>query len=87
VDYFVLAWRNVPLQLNPMINDFDVDGDNITLVSVDTTGILGSIVEFSENGDMIYSPPLNYNGLDSFTYTITDGFEQSTATVTIDVVD
>ncbi|MCJ8308110.1 MAG: Ig-like domain-containing protein [Hyphomicrobiales bacterium] len=49
-----------------------------------TQGSNGS-VSFNAAGDVIYTPNLNFNGSDSFTYTVTSGGLTETATVTVNV--
>ncbi len=70
-------------------NDYDVDGDPLSL---DTNPVQatshGSLVLFS-NGDFTYQPVLDFRGTDSFTYRICDNGTPSlcaTAIVTITVV-
>ena len=76
--------EDTSLDVNVRSNDNDPDGDLITVTSVftpnyGTTSIVG--------GNVRYTPNSNYNGLDSFTYTISDG-KGGTAigTVTITVI-
>ena len=66
-----------------MSNDVDVDGDelNVALVTPPENGIL----EFNEDGSFTYNPGLNYEGQDSFEYSISDGEFTDTAKVTIDI--
>ncbi len=52
-------------------NDFDVDGDDISITSFTQPGH-GSLVD-NGNGTFTYTPVANYHGTDSFTYTISDG--------------
>jgi len=67
-------------QINVLTNDNDIDGDNLTIVSV-TTPNHG--VASAEDGDYVYyTPDPNYNGQDQFSYTITDG-SGSTDTATV----
>ena len=87
VDDYFNTFQNRSFVINPLNNDVDPDGDVLTLVSVNTEGSLGTVVDINADGTMTYTPPANYCGLDTFTYTITDGREQSTATVTINVLD
>jgi VCBS repeat-containing protein len=54
-----------------------------TLTSV-TQGANGSVT-FLANGTVTYTPNLNYNGLDTFTYTVTSGGVTETATVTVNI--
>ena len=66
-----------------LANDSDVDGDTLSVQSV-TQGANGSVVD---NGDstVTYTPDPNWNGVDTFTYTVTDGALTDTATVTVTV--
>jgi VCBS repeat-containing protein len=54
-----------------LANDTDVDGDALTsiLVSAPSNGSL----TFNANGSFSYTPNVNYNGPDSFTYKANDG--------------
>jgi len=65
-------------------NDTDADGDSLTVSSV-TQGAHG-VVSINPDKTVKYTPALNYNGPDSFTYTISDGNGgTATATVTVTV--
>ncbi|MGF1666467.1 MAG: tandem-95 repeat protein, partial [Acidimicrobiia bacterium] len=67
-----------------LVNDFDVDGDTLTVVSV-TQGVNGSVV-VNGDGTVSYTPDADWNGVDSFTYTVSDGVLTDSATVTVTVV-
>ena len=73
--------------INPLENDIDPDGDNITLVSVDASNALGTVTDIQADGSMTYTPPANWCGTDTFTYTITDGEFEVTTTVQISTID
>ncbi|MGB9081301.1 MAG: retention module-containing protein, partial [Desulfuromonadaceae bacterium] len=65
-------------------NDSDPDGDAFSITGFTQTGH-GTLAQNSD-GSFTYTPELNYNGSDSFTYTITDANGASaTATVFINV--
>ena len=66
-----------------LVNDVDVDGDSLTVVSV-TQGSNGLVTD-NGDGTVTYTPDSDWNGVDSFTYTITDGLATDTATVTVTV--
>ena len=67
-----------------LANDGDVDGDPLTTLLV--TDVAHGILNLSTNGAFIYTPSLNYTGLDVFTYRVTDGLATSeVATVTITI--
>ncbi|MEL7038275.1 MAG: Ig-like domain-containing protein, partial [Cyanobacteria bacterium J06592_8] len=76
--------RNTTLFLNPLENDTDPDGDPLSIVNINTDGTEG-IVETSGIG-LRYIPARNFIGVDTFTYTISDGRGGTdTATVTITI--
>ena len=57
--------------LNSSLNASDAENDPITFSLVD---ISSGIVDLnSDNGDFIYTPYLNFNGLDTLTFTASDG--------------
>ena len=66
-----------------MDNDSDVDGPslNVSLLSDVSNGTL----VLNPDGSFEYTPDANFNGVDSFTYTLTDGTLSDTATVTITI--
>jgi len=72
--------------INVLVNDVDVDGDSLSITAFDATTVQGSTVTCSDAGDCTYTPVLNFNGIDSFTYTASDGHGGSgTATVHVTV--
>ncbi len=74
-----------PLTFDPLTNDTDPDGDNLTLQSIDTPPDNGQIVQ-NPDGTLTYIPDPTFTGTDSFTYTVNDGNGgTSTATVNIEV--
>jgi hypothetical protein len=65
-------------------NDGDADGDTITIASVGNA--VNGTVALNGDGDVVFTPDTNFNGVASFTYTITDGDDVSDeVTVTVDV--
>lgn len=54
-----------------LANDTDADGDTLFVQSV-TQGANGSL-SISPDGTVRYAPAPNFNGTDSFTYTVSDG--------------
>ncbi len=48
-------------------------------------GPLHGTVTISANGDFVYTPNADYNGPDSFTYTVSDGDQTATYTITVSV--
>jgi len=87
VDDMYAVAINSTLDFNPLENDSDPDGDAISIESVDTSGLNGTLT-VNADGTMSYQAPMFYSGNDIFTYTITDGNgETSMATVTLCVAD
>ena len=67
-----------------LANDLDVDGDELT-VSLETNVSHGEL-KLESNGLFTYRPDSQFGGVDSFTYTVSDGIhEVGPATVTIEV--
>jgi len=82
-DNAVVAEDSGPNVVNVLTNDSDPNGDTLTITAV-TQGAHGS-VSFSATS-VTYTPAANYNGSDSFTYTIDDGNSGTdTATVSVTV--
>ncbi|MGB3532777.1 MAG: Ig-like domain-containing protein, partial [Microcoleaceae cyanobacterium] len=74
-----------PLTFDPLTNDTDPDGDDLTLESINTPPNNGEIVQ-NPDGTLTYIRDPNFTGVDSFTYIVNDGNGgTSTATVTIDI--
>jgi large repetitive protein len=76
----------VPAATGVLANDNDGgDGGPLTIPSYDPQSIQGGTVTLNPDGSFTYVPAANFNGIDSFTYTISDGQGTSTTTVTITV--
>ena len=70
---------------NVLSNDTDTENDVITAVAQALTTANGGAVELATDGTFTYTPAENYNGEDSFTYTVTDGVETDTAQVSLNI--
>ncbi|WP_316354888.1 beta strand repeat-containing protein [Devosia sp.] len=64
-------------------NDTDVDNNTLTVTGIGTAPAHGTVV-INQDGTITYTPDGDYNGPDSFTYTISDG-EGGMATGTVDI--
>ena len=64
-------------------NDTDVDED--VLVVTESTPPVNGTLTLNPDGSFVYTPALNFNGEDSFTYQVSDGTEVSNGTVTITI--
>ena len=65
-----------------LANDSDEDGDKLTIQS--TTSPKNGTVK-NDNGKLVYTPNDGFSGKDSFDYTISDGEDEATATVSVTV--
>jgi subtilisin family serine protease len=70
------------ITIDVLANDTDADGDSLSIAS-HTAPQNGTV---TQDGDKLtYTPKDGFSGDDSFTYTITDGKDEATATVNITV--
>ena len=67
----------VPAVTGVLANDTDVDGNPLTAVLV--SGPAHGTLTLNPNGSFTYTPDLNFNGTDSFTYKANDGSADSAA--------
>ncbi len=69
------AHQEIPLTLTNaalLSNDFDVEGDILEITNVSATTTSGGSVNWSGNS-ITYTPPPDFTGTDTFTYTVNDG--------------
>jgi len=73
VDDEAISYRGRPVSIPVLNNDFDTDGDELSISSV-KEGKYGT-VKFDEEGNVLYTPKDDApkEGEDTFTYTATDG--------------
>jgi|GEM_PF-2102258 len=74
--------EDIPLQIaapGVLANDNDFDGDPLTAIQNGQPNY-GSLA-LAPDGSFVYTPPLNYNGVDYFTYWATDGYVNSELTI------
>jgi outer membrane lipase/esterase len=80
---------NSSITLNLIANDFDSDGDAIAVVGVSTSN--NASITLNSDGSVFYVPNKDFQGVDTFTYTIqetrTEAALVATATVTINISD
>jgi len=95
-DDMVQTQEDTPITIDPLANDNSPDGDILTIAQINGISVApgdiialpdGGSVAVNLNGTLTYMPGLDANGIESFTYTVSDGEGgQSTATVVIDVI-
>ncbi len=78
--------QGTPLRANVLANDADPDGQSLAVdlsVSPGTTPSNGNL-DLQSDGRFIYTPNPGFTGVDSFTYTVSDG-NGGTATATVNI--
>ncbi|WP_172300496.1 Ig-like domain-containing protein [Pseudoruegeria sp. HB172150] len=82
-DDAVAVSENGSATFDVLVNDTDVDGDTLSVSSLGTAS--NGTVTLNPDGTVTYTPNAGFVGADSFTYVVSDGSEQDTATVNITV--
>jgi hypothetical protein len=76
--------EGVAVAISVLTNDSDLEGNPLTVTGVSTPA--HGAASFNSSS-VTYTPAANFNGIDTFTYTVSDGAATNTATVTITVKD
>ncbi|MFC1547207.1 Ig-like domain-containing protein [Candidatus Neomarinimicrobiota bacterium] len=82
------ADEDTPVTIDVLANDSDPEGDALSVDDI-TQGSNGDVA-INPDGSVTYSPATDFNGSDSFTYTLSDGnggTDQGTVSVTISAVN
>ena len=75
-----------PITINVLANDSDVEGDILTVTAIDTATTVGSVT--NDGTSLTYTPALGFSGIDTFSYTVSDGNGgTATAIVSVDVIN
>jgi len=83
-DIGVPVERNTPQSIDVLANDWDPNGDDLSITSVvQASNGTTSIVDVSGEDWVRYTPDTSFVGSDSFDYTITDGQSLVTANVSV----
>ena len=84
LDDIASTLEDFEVDIDVLLNDTDLDGDTLTVVSVSNPA--NGIASINPNGTVKYIPNTNFNGVDSFTYQVTDGNNKTdSATVLVTV--
>ena len=68
----VTTLEDTPLEnINVLGNDIDVEGDTLTVLEVSSAE--GAQVSVNDDGTVNYQPNANFNGVDTITYSVSDG--------------
>ena len=72
--------------INVLINDSDPDGSlDATSVAIATNTVNGTTSINAITGEITYTPAANFNGSDSFTYTVEDDLSAVSASATVSI--
>lgn len=77
----VATGQGVATRINVLRNDSDLNGDRLTIVDLGET--VNADLALNEDDTIRYAPKPDFSGLDTFTYSVTDG--NSTAEANVDV--
>ena len=88
----VTTAEDTAVVINVLANDTDVEGDTLSYVIATNPehGTAVLVTEGADAGKILYTPAANYNGPDSFTYTLSDGnlgVATGTVNITVTAVD
>ncbi|HSH04726.1 MAG TPA: Ig-like domain-containing protein, partial [Anaerolineae bacterium] len=78
----IYGFYNLPVTIDALANDTDVDNTNLTILSV-STSTLGTVIN---NGTDITFTGNGTTGTETLTYIITDGILTATSTITVTAV-
>ena len=80
----VMTEQGTPIKIQLLENDIDVEGNPLTITTI-TLANKGSVIVHND-GYVTYIPNPDYIGVDTFTYTVTDGHLSSSANVIITII-
>jgi hypothetical protein len=75
--------EDTAVDINVLANDSDVEDDDLTVTI--TTAPTNGTATVNANNSVTYTPNADFNGQDTFTYTVDDGNDTDTAEVTVTV--
>ncbi len=75
--------EDTSVNISVLANDTDLNGDTLTVSSF-TQGANGTVT-LNSDGTLNYTPNPNFNGTDTFSYTVSDGALTAVGTVTVSV--
>ena len=85
-DIVTMYEDTVAEDIDVLINDTDAENSTLTITEK-TNGSHGTVTITNAGLNLTYTPDADYNGTDSFTYTISDGYKTDTATVNVTIYE
>ncbi|KAG2374233.1 hypothetical protein C9374_011070 [Naegleria lovaniensis] len=83
---FAETFKRTPITINVLMNDVDPRGGNLTVQSIKTSPLNGS-VKIVSSSSVVYQSNGTFSGNDSFVYVVSNGYLQAEALVTIHVLN
>ena len=88
VDDSATTQANVATSGDVLANDTDIDGDDLTVSLVDD--VENGVLTLNADGTFDYAPNVDFDGIDAFAYSVSDGdggTDTAVVTLTVDPVD
>ena len=82
-DHGAATAENTAVNINVVANNTAADGDTLSVTSVTTPSNGTAAIESGNTTSVTYTPDTDFNGADSFDYTLSDGADTDTGTVTV----
>lgn len=82
---YLTVYKNESGTVAPLANDFDANGDELTIDSFQATTAAGGSIT-NNSGVLTYTPPTDFVGVDQFSYVASDGQLKTTGPVQIQVL-
>ena len=83
---YLTVYQDQAGTINPLANDYDANGEALTLDAFEATTLAGGVVT-NNNGVLTYTPPAGFVGVDQFSYVATDGQYKTRGPVQIQVLN
>ncbi|KAF0981359.1 hypothetical protein FDP41_012619 [Naegleria fowleri] len=83
---FAETFKHQPIIINVLLNDFDPRGGNLTVSSIKTLPLNGT-VEIVSSSSVLYQSNGTFSGNDSFVYVVSNGYLQAEALVMVHVLN
>jgi len=75
--------NSVNNSIDVLANDTDIENDTLTIKTINYSGLGNAVIE---NNNIIYTPQASFSGIETITYVVNDGLNDSaSATLTITV--
>jgi hypothetical protein len=85
LDDVATTTTNTEVAINVFANDRPINGEGLTLTFDETSVNGGEVTQDPQTNELIYTPPTDFTGTDTFNYTINDGNFNSEAVVSVTV--